>query len=320
MVLMYHRIAEVDFDPWQLSVNPSNFEAQLNLLKQHYKVITTSELIRQVQNRKIERDCVCITFDDGYADNFLEAKPLLEKYKCPATFFIASNYIGSGLQFWWDELEDIILGSQYLPGILSIIINDKPYTFTIDDIELTPAHIEKQKSWEWPALPPTGRCKLYLEIWEILLPLEFNYIKDAIDYIRRWANYNVTPPKGKLPMTLNQLGMLAGNDLFEIGMHTSTHPALSFHTKEYQRMEIASCKNELQNNYPHVINAIAYPYGRFDQSTVTVLAEENIDAGFTTDGQVIAKRSDCYRLSRLQVNNWNADHFKRELKRWSKFI
>ncbi len=43
-----------------------------------------------------------ITFDDGYKDNLLEAAPVLEKYKVPATFFVATDYIGGRTQFPWD--------------------------------------------------------------------------------------------------------------------------------------------------------------------------------------------------------------------------
>ena len=80
IVLMYHRIAEVKFDPWQLSVTPANFEEQLSVLQNHFNVIPLNDLVSQVNNKKINKDCICITFDDGYTDNFLNALPLMEKF------------------------------------------------------------------------------------------------------------------------------------------------------------------------------------------------------------------------------------------------
>ena len=46
-----------------------------------------------------------ITFDDGYRDNLLVAKPLLEQHGLPATVFVTTGYVGPGRDFWWDELE-----------------------------------------------------------------------------------------------------------------------------------------------------------------------------------------------------------------------
>ncbi|HYC27552.1 MAG TPA: polysaccharide deacetylase family protein [Chitinophagaceae bacterium] len=96
VVLMYHRIARPVNDHWQLCVSPGNFEQQLQVISRHKKNII-------------------ITFDDGYIDNYTVAKPLLEKYQLPATFFIATGNIDSGKEFWWDELEQLIPGhEQYL--------------------------------------------------------------------------------------------------------------------------------------------------------------------------------------------------------------
>lgn len=104
VVLMYHRIDNLTFDPWQLAVSPDNFEQQLKVLRTTFDVVPLDKLSSRIQRRPIASKSVCITFDDGYVDNYKFAKPLLEKYNCPATFFIAHNYIGKEQQYWWDEL------------------------------------------------------------------------------------------------------------------------------------------------------------------------------------------------------------------------
>ncbi|MEJ7830493.1 MAG: hypothetical protein WKF91_19950, partial [Segetibacter sp.] len=72
---MYHRIADINRDPWQLAVTPEHFEQNLTLLQKKFNVITVSELVEQLNNKSITSDSVCLTFDDGYADNYLFAKP-----------------------------------------------------------------------------------------------------------------------------------------------------------------------------------------------------------------------------------------------------
>jgi peptidoglycan/xylan/chitin deacetylase (PgdA/CDA1 family) len=44
-----------------------------------------------------------ITFDDGYRDNFDNAAPILERLGLPATFFVATGFIGTDEVAWWDR-------------------------------------------------------------------------------------------------------------------------------------------------------------------------------------------------------------------------
>jgi peptidoglycan/xylan/chitin deacetylase (PgdA/CDA1 family) len=50
-----------------------------------------------------------VTFDDGYADNLYNAKPLLERYGIPATVFLITGYIEDKRQLWWEELVRLLL-------------------------------------------------------------------------------------------------------------------------------------------------------------------------------------------------------------------
>ena len=114
---MYHRVATLHADPWQLAVSAENFEAHVKLLKQKYNVVTHEELLYQVSRKSFRNKQVCITFDDGYLDNYTTAKPILEKYQCPATFFISTYFLQKGQPYWWDELQELIFSSTKLPSV-----------------------------------------------------------------------------------------------------------------------------------------------------------------------------------------------------------
>ncbi len=45
----------------------------------------------------------CITFDDGFKDSLTNALPVLIDRKCPAIFFLATDYIGLDLDADWDQ-------------------------------------------------------------------------------------------------------------------------------------------------------------------------------------------------------------------------
>ena len=101
-VFLYHRVANVKDDPHQLSVSMENFENQIRWLKDNTDIVPLSKLIQKLRNRLANKPTVCLTFDDGYADNYHHALPLLHKYKIPATFYITVGKIGDNRPFYWD--------------------------------------------------------------------------------------------------------------------------------------------------------------------------------------------------------------------------
>jgi len=113
IVLMYHRIASVRPDPWSLCVSPDHFTEHLEVLQKYHRV-HLDQLSPGGWSIHPQLS-VAITFDDGYADNLHEAAHLLKRYDTPATFFITTGYIGTGYEFWWDELERKLPAEKYLP-------------------------------------------------------------------------------------------------------------------------------------------------------------------------------------------------------------
>lgn len=305
IVLMYHRVFNVKTDPWQLSVSPHNFETQIKTITKNFKVLPLTELARHLSIGKITPNSVYITFDDAYNDNYLYARPVLEKYDCPATFFVPTHFIGKQQWFWWDELEAIILHSKTLPSKLTLQIDEKIHYFQFKIEKLTDEIQQKHQTWNWPEHPPTNRCKLYLNIWELLKPLPFDMIDKTINYIKNWADFTPSKMPENFPMSSEQLKGLANNKLFTLGVHTETHPALASHSAQIQIKEIAGSKNYLESNNYSIVNAIAYPYGDYNDETLSAVKQNEIALGFTTVGEAISRNSSPLRLGRLQVANYN---------------
>ena len=111
-ILIYHRIAKVDFDPWNIAVTPDEFERQLIQLRSK-TVLPLQEFARLHIQKKLPRNAVAITFDDGYACNALVAAPMLESFGYPATFFVVSDAIARSEEFWWDQLEFIFHAPEF---------------------------------------------------------------------------------------------------------------------------------------------------------------------------------------------------------------
>jgi len=102
---MYHRVAESSADPLELCVAPSRFAEHLALLQSIGQIVPLRELLSERRRSGLS---FALTFDDGYADNALEAAPLLAQNDAHATIFVVAGAVGSGRAFWWDRLAGLL--------------------------------------------------------------------------------------------------------------------------------------------------------------------------------------------------------------------
>jgi peptidoglycan/xylan/chitin deacetylase (PgdA/CDA1 family) len=116
---------------------------------------------------------VLVTFDDGYADNLYNAKPLLERYDILATVFVTSGYIGATREFWYDDLERILLHTGPLPQTLGLKINKHSYEWDLHST-VDQSHEPAGNGHNWNVTRkdnPTVRHCLYRTLFERLQPL-----------------------------------------------------------------------------------------------------------------------------------------------------
>jgi peptidoglycan/xylan/chitin deacetylase (PgdA/CDA1 family) len=315
VVLMYHRIAEPSIDPWDLCVSPQHFKEHLEVLKSQYKVIPVSELL-QVKNRIINIDNhIVLTFDDGYEDNYTNAKPLLEACQTPACFFIANDLIDTKRQYWWDELEEILLHTKALPVSLSLSVNDEQFTYKTDPFIRSELFQYISPDKDVSSIP---NLDLYLQLWKRMRPLPFGMQQEILDGLRKWTGKEKQDRHDHHCMSSMQLKQMMKNELFEIGVHTVHHPALADHRKEVQEKELNENKKWLEDITGRRMGYCAYPYGSYNNDTLCVMKDSGFKAAFTTNPERIKRSSDPYQLGRLQVRNWNGGIFEKQLKAWLK--
>ncbi len=120
-ILAYHGICEdrLGREPWvpPYFVTQSAFEQQLDYLRRHAVVLPLSKAIARLRNNELPRRSVCITFDDGYANNLYLAYPLLQNYGLPATIFVSTAYVESGEFFPFLRLRLIRLAGAALGSL-----------------------------------------------------------------------------------------------------------------------------------------------------------------------------------------------------------
>ena len=97
-IFYYHRVADVGFidsqiDDW--NVTPAQFERQITTLLSFAEIVPLADLRRRLANaNEIKKPLVSLTFDDGYANFYSQALPVLKRYGVPATAFVVTSSIG----------------------------------------------------------------------------------------------------------------------------------------------------------------------------------------------------------------------------------
>ncbi|HWP00776.1 MAG TPA: polysaccharide deacetylase family protein [Methylococcus sp.] len=121
-VLMYHGVVADDCmvaeDDW-LQVKESDFREQMGFLSEHYEVLPLDRAWESKSGTSSKPRAV-ITFDDGYANNYHVAYPILREFGLPATIFLVTGAIGSRNLFWYDRLQTALKGLLPIREIKSI--------------------------------------------------------------------------------------------------------------------------------------------------------------------------------------------------------
>ena len=258
-ILAYHGLVPDAFAdrPWVPShyVTVAQFERQMDLLAELGRPIvqplgTALDLLRT--SRPLQRPVVCLTFDDGMADDAELALPILERHGFTATFFLATGHIDTEAL----QANDIIRLLKHA---------------------IASGRVE----------PPThGVCR------SLLTQPSFNKSTSALAYRSEleafWqASQAYADPDGIRAMSMmswDQARRLRDAGM-EIGAHTVDHVILSRETDLERRRQIESSIQAVKTNLNLDAVPFSYPNGQpedFGGADLAVLQELNVPYAATT--------------------------------------
>ena len=317
IILLYHRITDSAFDPQLLNVKPNNLAKHLSILLKNYRVLSLRELVFRLRTGFLPDRGIVISFDDGYADNYYKALPLLKYFRVPATIFVTGNYIHNKNIFWWDELAHIFLLTENLPQMLKFSLHDKEYVWKFQQ-EVT----ERDMSIDWNVSMHRNigtRELAYLDISSLFRILDHDTIERIMNNIREWAGDSKYNKHDDRALNEEELLSLVDDGLIEIGAHTMTHARLSSLCPADQWKEIVDCKKILEIIIKKEIISFAYPFGKKEDYT-NVSRKLVKKAGFkcacSNFPRIVRWGSDVYQLPRYLVRDWDSEKFTHHIEKW----
>ncbi len=274
-ILMYHRVLNAPdvLRPWDVTADM--FDWQVRCLSRWFNVFSLGEGVRRLREGTLPSRAVSITFDDGYADNYELALPVLQRYGVSATVFVAPGYINGG-RMW----NDTVIES----------FNSATTDFlALDSIGLGRVDLSNSKS-RFEALMKVITSLKYLP------PDERARKADSLA-----ASIGTKLPNN-LMMTNEQVIELHRSGV-EIGAHTVNHPILAKVDDASARKEIIDSKLYLENLLAAPVTTFAFPNGRphkdYGATHVKIVRDAGFKLAVSTAWGSASRTMDIHQLPRI---------------------
>ncbi len=304
-ILGYHRVTDATRDHYGMCIGPQHFAEQMEVIRRLARPVSLLKLLQQLRNGSLEPRSIAITFDDGYADNFYQAKPILEEYEIPATVFICTGY--AGREFWWDELERLIMSSAAKRDLLQLWAQASAFG-------LQRTMVSHQKRGSQHLLT---RGQLHQMLYRWMLAMDVEELGCAMKAVRSWAGPVSAAAPTDRAMNRAELLQLVNSGLIELGAHTHNHAMLPYLPLQRQAEEILKSRQELEDLLALPVAGFSYPNGRTTVDAKRVAREAGFVYGCTSLHNMVRPGCDVYELSRFWQRDVDGDTFMRNLRSWT---
>lgn len=98
-ILFHHVVAD---RPHRMGISTDEFFRHVQFLRRHYRIVSLGEAIEMLRTGRVSEPTVVLTFDDGYRDNFLTLRAIVEETGVPITMFVSTEHLTAGREFAHD--------------------------------------------------------------------------------------------------------------------------------------------------------------------------------------------------------------------------
>jgi len=273
LVICYHRVVS-DFAASSrravpaMLVSTEMLERQLDWIGRRFRFVSLEEVASQLERGQAPgRSVAAVTFDDGYADVYHHAFPLLQRKGIPAGIFVVTTLLGTEAAPIADRLHVLLLrafsawpsGPSHLAGLLAQL---GVWPALASAAAQIPVRAAGAMRWLLDRLPHAA-----LERVVQALESEFEIEPNVREEMR--------PLGWEMLSEMHRAGMT-------IGSHTRTHALLTSENGQKVADETAGSRRELERRLGATISHFAYPNGWFNASTVRAVAASGYRVGYTT--------------------------------------
>jgi peptidoglycan/xylan/chitin deacetylase (PgdA/CDA1 family) len=275
--IMFHHFHSETHPKGQGSISSQQLEEMIDWLEKKYNLLSAEEYQNRLSKNQLEKDDICLSFDDGLLCQFDVAIPILNKKNILAFFFVYSSPINGTLNYLeiFRYFRTVAFGSieefyaQFFEKVQSIY-GEKYYA--------------EKKMFDPKDFLSNSPFYTYEDLW-------FRYLRDEVLKQNKYENlmldiiaahnYKIEDFKSKLWFTNDHLKKLVEMG-HTVGLHSYTHPtSIKSLSKEEQKEEYIKNFNHLEGLLGKgYIKSMSHPCGSYDETTLSLLDSLGIKIGF----------------------------------------
>lgn len=251
------------------------FENFIQYITTHFNVISLDDFYA----KKFKKNTlnIALTFDDGYANNYEYAIPILKQYNVPASFYVTS--IHEETNHLWADYVDLV---SFYTNKKTITFNGKQFVKNKKNEFISNGHSLKSILKTLPYEKIKVIYTIFEEEWTEIQKKSLN------DY---WQL-----------MSFNQIDEINKNKLFTIGAHGSTHSNLIRIPIQEAKNEILQSKSILEKICNQKIDVFAFPFGYYTTELIEYCLEIGYKKVLLVDYYNIDEKNDAFTQNRFVIN------------------
>ena len=262
----------------QGSINKKEFENIINFLNKNYNILKPQDWIYKVEEKKLKKNDICLTFDDSLLSQYTIALKTLNKFKLKAFWFVYSSVFEGKIDkfeihrkfrsLFFKNFDDFFYNFySHLKKKLKII-NKKKYNYFFTYMK------------KFYPIYSNNDIKFRFFRDHVLSQIQYNNILKKMMIEKKTDEKKLS---SKLWLKNIHLKKLANNGHI-IGMHAYTHPY------KLSQLNYKKQLNELKKNFIHLKSilkkkptSISYPNGSFNKDTIKIITNFGIKCGFLSN-------------------------------------
>jgi peptidoglycan/xylan/chitin deacetylase (PgdA/CDA1 family) len=301
-IVMYHYVRPINDSkyPGIKGLELDGFKRQLDYLKENFNIVSTEQVVDAARNSSsLPSDACWLTFDDGYKDHSKFVLPELLKRDLHGAFFPPRVAIE----------EDVVLDVNLIHHILSCVDDVKQLVSSLNSHCLSNGISESNIDayYEEYAVPNRLDNANTIFVKRMLQHVLPEHLRSSIadNMFKEFVGLSAAEFSKELYMSVDEVKELVNSGMY-VGSHGSRHYWLNKISSEEQEKDIKQSLNFLEDvGAPTNDWVMCYPYGAYNDATLSLLKKYDASVGITTDARVANLKGDNpFELPRLDTNDF----------------
>lgn len=302
-ISMYHYTRDLKHSryPEIKGLDVNLFREQIAFMKSNFNIVTMEQVLEAISTKeKLPEKALLLTFDDGYADNYTVAMPVLEEYGVQGSFFIP------GKTFTTHQLLDVnkihyVLASANIYNLVEDLKKEMDY-YRGQEFQ----YASTEELFAKYAVASRFDIKETVFVKQMLQTVLPEKLRNIISS-KLFAKYvGVTEEQlaYELYMSEEQIRTMKRHGMF-IGIHGYDHYWLGNLPVEQMESDISLALDALDEFVDRKQWVMNYPYGNYNKDVLAYISKQGACLGLTTEVRLAdIDKDNPLELPRLDCNDF----------------